>query len=580
MIFFRFILFWSFILNFSVAAQAQVVPESPPANETTPAVPADSLGRDTPRGTLSGFIKALGNQNYQRASRYLTLKKSRQSLQERERIAKVFQRLLDQGGNVMPYSWVSNQSTGRTDDDLPTGVDLGGTITVGNKQVDLLIENSGSEDKPLWQFSSATIDSLLSVEVGNEGILDRILPEVMLEKMFAGVPVGHWVAVLLLIALAFAVAWSVIALVQFLIRLVWKKARTEPTSGVIEALELPFTLYFAVWLYVVFSQEIGISIIIRQRLSGITIIVGLVALAIFLWRLTDFISNFSKRKMTIRGRLSALSVILFLRRTAKVAIVVLGAIAILGTLGFDVKTGLAALGIGGIALALGAQKTIENFVGSVTLITDQPIRVGDFCKVGEVSGTVEQIGMRSTRIRTGERTVVTIPNGQFSSDKIENFATRERHLFAPVIRLRYETTPDQIRYLLVELRSILYSHPMVNPDPARVRFGGFGDNELKIEIWSYIETANYDVFLEVREDLFLRFMDVIKSSGTDFALPSQTLYMTRDKGMVSEKAEEVSQKVSEWTSKNEIQLPNFDREKIEEIKGTIQYPPAGSVKNK
>src|SRR5690606_19602519 len=121
--------------------------------------------------------------------------------------------------------------------------------------------------------------------------------------------------------------------------------------------------------------------------------------------------------------------------TAKVAIVVLGAIAILGTLGFDVKTGLAALGIGGIALALGAQKTIENFVGSVTLITDQPVRVGDFCKVGAVSGTVEQIGMRSTRIRTGERSTVTIPNGQFSSDMIENFATRERHLFAPVIRL-------------------------------------------------------------------------------------------------------------------------------------------------
>src|SRR5690606_26506084 len=118
----------------------------------------------------------------------------------------------------------------------------------------------------LWQFSSGTVDTLLAVTVANEGLLDRILPEVLQQKMVAGVATGHWIAVLLLIAFAFAVAWSVIALLQFLIRLVWKKARTEPTSGVIEALELPFTLYFAVWLYVALSQEIGISIIVRQRL--------------------------------------------------------------------------------------------------------------------------------------------------------------------------------------------------------------------------------------------------------------------------------------------------------------------------
>src|SRR5690606_4171885 len=117
---------------------------------------------------------------------------------------------------------------------------------------------------------------------------------------------------------------------------------------------------------------------------------------------------------------------LFLRRAAKVAIVVFGTIVVLDTLGFDVTTGLAALGIGGIALALGAQKTVENFVGSVTLIADQPIRVGDFCTVSGVTGTVEQIGMRSTRIRTLCRTGVSIPNGEFSSSKIENYAHRDR----------------------------------------------------------------------------------------------------------------------------------------------------------
>ncbi|HEX8561528.1 MAG TPA: mechanosensitive ion channel family protein [Flavobacterium sp.] len=579
---FYFIFVGLFILFSSYDAVAQLMPE--PTQETqepiVPEVPPDSLQRRTPRGTVSGFIQAVADQNLIRASRYLNLSRARQKNKERERIVKVFQKLLDQGGNIMPYSWISNQGSGRTDDELPPGVDLAGTITVGEENINLLVENTGTDDVPLWQFSSGTVDTLLDVTLNEVVLIDKLLPDVMEEKLFAGVPVGHWIAVLLLIGISYLIAWSIIALVHYLIRLVWAKAKTEPTSGVLEALELPFRLYLSVWLYVVLSQQVGISIVVRQRFSGITIIIGLVALAILLWRLTDFISNFSKKKMTLRGRLSALSVILFLRRAAKFAIVVFAAIAILGTLGFDVTTGLAALGIGGIALALGAQKTVENFVGSVTLIADQPVRVGDFCKVGDVSGTVEQIGMRSTQIRTGERTVVTIPNGQFASEKIENFAPRERHLFAPVLKLRYETTPDQIRYLLVEIRTILYAHPMINPDPARIRFAGFGDTFLKLEVWAYIETANYDVFLEVQEDLYLRIMDVVKSSGTDFAFPSQTLYMARDRGVSDEKVAEVSEKVKEWIDKEEVQLPNFDPERIAALKGTIQYPSAGSIKNK
>lgn len=543
-------------------------------------IPEDSLMRRTPRGTVSGFIQAVSDQNFLRASRYLDLNKQRRRNSERERIVRVIQKVLDNGGNIMPYSWISNLPTGRTDDELAAGVDLAGTIVIGEETIDLMVENTGTEALPLWQFSSQTVDTLLKLKVNEATLIDRLLPDSMQEKMFAGVGIGHWVAVLLLIGFCYLVSWSIIAFIQFIIRRIWKKARTEPTSGVLDAFALPLRLYFAVWLYVVMSQEVGISIIIRQRFSGVTIIIGLVALAILLWRLTDFISNFSKRTMTLRGRLSALSVILFLRRAAKIAIVVIAAIAILGTLGFDVTTGLAALGIGGIALALGAQKTIENFVGSVTLITDQPVRVGDFCKVGDVSGTVEQIGMRSTRIRTGERTVVTIPNGQFSSDKIENFAPRERFLFDPILQLRAETTPDQIRYLLVELRAVLYAHPMINQDPARVRFTGFTDSFIRLEVYAYIETANYEVFLEVQEDLFLRFIDIIKASGTDLAFPSQVIYMARDKGISPEKSDEAVAKVRKWTENNELQLPNFETEQIEKLTGTITYPPTGSVKNK
>lgn len=568
----KYFVFIYFLIGISSDGFTQLIPPTNNPEIETPEIPADSLGRRTPRGTVTGFIDAMTQQNYLRASYFLDLSRSRRKKDERERIVQVFQGMLDQGGNIMPYSWVSNLPNGREDDELSAGIDLAGTITVGQKTINLLVENTGSLQEPLWQFSSKTVDNLLELTITEDTLLNRIMPKIMQEKKFSGVAVGQWIAVLLLIAFSYLIAWSIIELLQVLLRMLWYKSRKEPTRGIIDALALPFRLYLAVWCYVVLSQEVGLSIIVRQRFSGITVIVGLVALAILLWQLTDFISNFSKRKMTLRGRVSALSVMLFLRRAAKVAIVVFAAIAILGTLGFEVTTGLAALGIGGIALALGAQKTIENFVGSVTLITDQPVRVGDFCKVGTVSGTVEQIGMRSTRIRTNERTIVTIPNGQFSSDKIENYAPRERFLFSPTLRVRLETTSDQIKYLLVELRSVLYAHPMIIDEAARVRFIGIGETFLKIEVFAYIDTVSYEIFLEVQEDLYLRMLDIVRNSGTDVTAPSQTIFISRDKGISEEKSAETSAIVKKWTDDNNIQLPNFDPERIASLKGSIKYP--------
>lgn len=573
------IVFFLLLLG-STGLNAQLIPgTSGESKEGSAAeIQEDSLGRQTPRGTVSGFIQAMSDQNYTRASQYLELRKNLKKKEERERIVKIFQKLLDQGGNIMPYSWISNKGTGRTDDELAAGLDLVGTVTVSTEEINLYVENTGTDaNAPLWRFSSDTVDKIAAIKGENEVLVNKVLPKVLQERLLGGVPVGHWLALIVLVVLSYLVAWAVLSLISLCIRTFWHKARTEPTSGIIEALDLPFRLYIAVWLFVALSKEVGISIIIRQRFSAITVTIGIVAFLILLWRMIDLLGNFSKSKMTLRGRISAISVIMFLSRTAKVAIVVFGIIAVLGAIGVDVTTGLAALGIGGIALALGAQKTVENFVGSVTLIVDQPIRIGDFCKVGDISGTVEQIGMRSTKIRTGERTIVTIPNGEFSSNKIENYAHRDRFLFTTVLGFRYETTPDQIRFLLVELRSILYAHPKVLPEQARVRFIGLGASELRIEVYGYITAPNSDGFLEVQEDLLLHIMEVVALSGTDFAFPSQTLYMATDSGISSEKAQSTADTVRSWKENNDLQLPNFTPEKIQQLKNTLPYPEEGSV---
>jgi len=575
-----FIFFWMLAAN-PTEATAQLLSTGTTEKKEEPVLPQDSLGRTTPRGTVSGFLKAVSEQNYIRASQYLYLKRSFRKTRERERIVKTMQHLLDQSGNIVPTSLINNKPTGLLDDELEPELELIGTVKINGLDTDLYLENNEKAGSPpIWVFSAETVDAIASVKIEDNLLINKILPDALQERLLAGVPIGQWLIILLFIGISYLLAWGIVALTSFLLATIWNKAKTEPTAGIINALSLPIQLAIALWFFVDFSQRVGISIIIRQRFSFLTVTVGIIAFLMLLWRITDFISEFSKNRMTVRGRVSAISVILFLKRTFKVAIFVFGGIAILGAIGIDVTTGLAALGIGGIALALGAQKTVENFVGSVTLIIDQPIRVGDYCKINDIKGHIEQIGMRSTKVRTGERTVVTIPNGLLSAANIENYAFRDRFFFGPVLEFRSETTPDQIRYLLVEILALLYAHPMVNSEDARVRFIGFGTSSIKIEISCYILVVSVDTSLEIKEDIYLRIMEVVAQSGTDFAFPSQTLYFARDGGLSEEKRTAATEKVKTWKDNGNLQVPRFSEDRIEEIKDSIVYPPEGSSSHK
>lgn len=544
--------------------------------------PPDSLGRRTPNGTVKGFIQAIADQNYKKASEYLELKKkSFRREKERERIVHAFQRLLDNSGDIIPYSLISNKETGRTDDDLEPGVDLVGTVTANEKVISLYVKNQSAEGEPtLWLFSSETIDAIAGVNIEETTVLERILPDSLKENKLGGVPVGHWLALVVIVLLSYLLSWGIISLISFISLFFIKKENKEKGNAIVEAFSLPLQLYLAVWIFVAASERLGMSIIIRQRFSYITITIGIVAFLILLWRITDVISTYTKNRMTLRGRISAISVILFLRRTAKVAIVIIGVIAVLGVIGFDLTGWIAALGIGGLALALGAQKTVENFVGSVTLIADQPVRVGDYCQIGEVKGTVESIGMRSTTFRTSARTIVTIPNGMLAASQVENYAHRDRFLFNPVLTFRMETTPNQMRYLLVEIRSLLYAHPRITQNPVNVRFTAITADALKMEVFTYIEAPNFDESQEIQEDILLRILDIIEKSGTGLAYPSQTLYLSRDEKPAKETVDEINDTVKKWRESNELQLPKFDPKHIDKIKGSIDYPEKGSVQRK
>ena len=540
-------------------------------------IPEDPLGRRTPRGTVNGFIDAMAELNYKRAGKYLNFPSGISSENEQARIVKILQGLFDQKGNIQPYYIISNEKSGKLDDDIDANLEQIGSVNANGETIAIFLEQYNDEaGNPIWLFSSETTKAISSLSLKNATLIDEIMPEFLKKYIWGGVPAGQWLIAIILLGLSYLISLLVVISIIFLLKKLWRKANHPPISGIITALKLPLKLYMAVLIFVSFSRNLELSFILRQKFSAITISVGIAAILILLWRLSDYIGKITQEKMLLRGNPAGVSIVLFLQRAAKIAIVAFGIIAFLGAIGIDVTTGLAALGIGGIALALGAQKTIENFVGSVTLIADRPIRVGDFCKVGEVTGTIEKIGIRSTRIRTLDRTLITIPNGAFSSDTIENYAFRDKFRFISVINFRYETSPDQMRFLLAELRKVLYEHPRVYEDPARVRFVSFSAHSLDLEIFAYINARDYDEFLEIREDLMLRMMEVVDRSGTDFAFPSQTIYFGKDKGLSKEKTAEAEAEVESWREEREMPIPEFTREQIDALRNKSSYPPEGS----
>ena len=213
------------------------------------------------------------------------------------------------------------------------------------------------------------------------------------------------------------------------------------------------------------------------------------------------------------------------RRTIDGLILFAGVLVTLYFFGLKPTAALAGLGVGGIAVAFAAQKTLENVIGGVSLILDRAVRVGDTLKVGETVGSVDDVGLRSTRIRTLDRTVVSVPNGQIANLSIENLSARDKFWFHPILTLHYGTTSEQMHAVLVSVRNLLGEARLVEPTSVRVRFLGFGQAALNVEVFAYILARDWNQFLEIQEELLCRTMECVESAGLQIAPPSQIIFM-------------------------------------------------------
>ncbi|MCW8193480.1 mechanosensitive ion channel family protein [Proteobacteria bacterium 005FR1] len=542
--------------------------ESAEATASEAEKPADPLGRTTPRGTFEGYIKAVSQENYQRAAQYLDLAPLPLDKRIRaEQMARILQQALDRNGTVRPAVMLSSEPAGQVDDNLPPEYEHIGSLQIGARTVPVKLQQLQSADGPIWLISADTLDQLPR-EVRAESTLpiNHYLPDSLIENKLYGVPWGHWIAMVLLGGLCYLISRGSVAAVSALARALLHRKFTNYPEGLVRAFAVPARLFIGVLIFVYVMQRTGVSIIVRQYLSDALVIVGWISLSWLVWRLVDVIASLSEQRMTLQARFGALSAVRLMRRTFRVLLVAVAIVVALGMAGLDVTTGLAALGIGGIVFALGAQKMVENLVGSMSVVLDQTVRIGDFCRIGDTLGTIEQIGMRTTRIRTLDRTLVTIPNADFASQKIENYTHRDRFLFRPLLTVRYETSPDQIRTLLTTLRAVLQVHPQVDPE-ARVTFLGFGSSALNVEIFGYILATDYSEFLEIQEELNLQIAEALSRSGTSLAYPSQTLYLANDRGVAGDRGrtnERGQHAGTDWREPADVKLPNFAAEPLKQ----------------
>lgn len=424
-----------------------------------------------------------------------------------------------------------------------------------------------------YQFYISTPGILIPQAHILSGLIEN-LPD-SFKHLYGEQTLWQWIALALCLLLIIVVAYCSI-------RFIWTPAKTQerPLKNWLRLL-VPLIMLSLIYLIINFLDE-------DINLTGnvLTVIFGggkLLMIIISAWALFSFCKAIAET-IIASPKIPPESInATLLRLGSRVIGALLGAMIIIKggqRLGIDMLPLLAGFGVGGLAVALAAKQTFANIIGSLILLFNKPVKVGDFCRYGNQLGTVEHIGLISTRIRSLERTVITVPNADFSEMHLENFQLRDQRLFKTTIQLRYETTPEQMRWILIALRELLLSHPMVSPDPARARFAEYGASSKDIQIFGYIYCQDQNTFLAVQEDLLLRIEDIINESGSGFAFPSQTIYVSHDDGLDKERGKKAEEEVQEWRSSNQLPFPEFSEEHREKLQDNIEYPPEGSQSKK
>ena len=476
----------------------------------------DPLGRTTPQQSIFNFLEACHARDYPKATYYLDL--SRLSASDRVKAGPELAMQLEDLLDDTPFDIATLSRDPEGDlSDLTPNTDRLASFEVNGQTIVLKLERE--EPGPgnhIWVVSAASVALIPKAhQAVAETPFEKKLPQVLVTFEILDTPVWRWIAlVLAAVALWLIGGFLAVALVRLLKPMANAAGFRGPLRVALLAVGLRVAMEFAspATLSRTFIERgLGLIIALAAAWAG--------ALAI------DLIAERWRSRLDPRMQAVSYSVLPLGRQILKLTIFLIAVLAVLNAWGYNTTAILAGVGVGGIAVALAAQKTIEDLFGGVSVISDRPVLVGDTCRFGDRTGTVMHIGLRSTRIRTPDRTVVSIPNAQFATMTLENISGRDKIWFHPTLNLRRDTTSEQLLRVLATLREILTGHPKVETGPIPVRFVGVGAYSLDVEVVAYVKTTDYDEFLAIQQELLLRILQAVEQAGTRLAVPLQESFV-------------------------------------------------------
>jgi len=489
--------------------------------------PYDEFNRSTPRSSLLALAAAIKNKDYKLAANYLDFRNTPFSDTDnnhlnQQALIKKLSIIANRAMNI-DIQDLSDDPLGHKDDGLPSYRDRITKMKTKNGTVDILLQRVPRGDGVfIWKISNSTIAMIpeLNEEFGY-GEIGETLSEIVPSYIIAGLELWQLVLLFALILSGFCIAYIITFLIVKILQKNQKFQKQRLQKFIVGPVRLLITVIFLRFTF----DLIAPTLFMRAVFDTKTLLI--LAILWVMLGVVDFIMYRFADRMRRNGQRDGIVLLKPASTTLKIILVILAIISWVNNLGFEVTAILAGLGVGGIAVALAAQKSLEDLIGSIIIYISRPVRVGDFCKFGTTIGTVEEIGLRATQLRTLARSIVHIPNSKFASSEIENLTQRDKILYRTRLNLSYNTTTDQVKQVLNNLRQLINNQDYIDSEDSRVRFVEFGDYAQELELYIYIKTTDFSEYLEYREDINLQVSDIVESANTRLVIQTKAIELNQ-----------------------------------------------------
>jgi MscS family membrane protein len=520
--------------GFPSAAKAAAGGSAPPADAnappaaTPPPAPVDPLGRTSPHGTVLGFLKAAEEKDYPKAAKFLDGKRPPDKSEE---LVIQLKTLLDRG-LVTSIDDISRSPKGDVEDELRLSRERVGTVKTPNGEMPLLLDLvKRTGEPPIWLFSQETLAQVPEVyESLHHKDFETYFPEWSRRIRFLSVPLWRWGAILVFLVAVFAIASVITRLILWLLRKGFKKKFSPGMESSVLALKTPiFCLLGAIMNKV--ASGYAITALGRHYWSIAGLVLIWASSGWLLVRVVDILISIVRQRFLLRMQVERATMVSLLGRIFKILVGLILVVALLTYAGVNVSAVITGLGIGGVAIALAAQKTLADLFGGLSIVMRGAVRVGDFCLIDGITGTVEDIGTSSLSLRTLGRSVVSIPNSKVAEVNLENFAMRDQFWLNQTFTLRFDTPHAVVKEVLEKIVQLLLSHPEFNKDSARARLINLTPSGPQIEVFAYFRRpgADWAVFLGEQEKIMLQILSIVEEAGTSLAAPIGVVRMEKEK---------------------------------------------------